>query len=376
MAKRVTILLLAALTMTQWCAAATFRTQRLEQLARAIHLNLPEPLGTDQRIDSATTHLGKPVRVCTNRFGEVSHIGYCLFAPELAAHYQNEPLFQFVERYLLELDLRIDGKSPDLRMDVDRVVLTKGSISLLRTLTPQANFSFDLEEIRRRFFRLTWHLESGSEVSMVVPADCQLIIGATSPEMELMAERDILRSEPMDRDAIMKRWAEVKGYRGDKMLILDGGAYMSRYIRGDLYLSEQDGQLLFNPWQPSESVSNLMLTGLSQAADLPVALTMNRYGGKRDQLDITLRQYISYCLGEGCVLYFGVKQKTDTELTGALFAYNARFAYTHLLDVTFPLSLLNEGTGKIQCTSWVYIPLKLLDDHLFDKQFSRMPEKQ
>ena len=200
------------LMVVQWCAAATYRTQRLEQLAKAIHLSLPTPLETDVRMDSVTTHLGKPIRVCTNRFGEVSHIGYCLFAPELAAHYENEPLFQFVERYLLELDLRIDGKSPDVRMDVDQVVLTRGSLSLLRTLTPQANFSFDLEEIRRRFFRLTWQMESGGEVSMVIPADCQLIIGATSPEMELMAERDILRAVPLDNETIMQRWADAKGY--------------------------------------------------------------------------------------------------------------------------------------------------------------------
>ena len=374
--KTLRLILLLLLTAQHLAAAPSYRTQRLEQIAHAIHLTLPEPLQPNAQMDSVTTHLGKPIHVCTNAFGEVSHIGYQLFAPALVEYYQNEPLFHFVERYLLELDLRIDGKSPDVRMDVDQVVLTRGSISLLRALTPQSNLSFDLEEIRRHFFRMTWRMESGSEVCMVIPADCMLIVGANSPEMELMAERDLLRAKPLDNKDIMLRWAEAKGYRGDKMLILDVGAYMSRYIRGDLYLSEENGQLLFNPWQSTQSVTNLMLTGIGER-DIPMSLTMNRYGGKRDVLDITLRQYISYCLAEGCVLYFGVKQKTDTELTGALFAYNARFAYTHLLDVTVPLSLLNEeGSGKIQSTAWVYIPLKLLDDHLFDKQFSRMPEKE
>ncbi len=378
-----------------------FRTERLGQMAQALHLNLPDSLAANAQMDSVSSFMGKPVYVCTDVYGEVSHIGYQLFAPQLAEYYQNEPLFHFVERYLLELDLRIDGKNPDLRMDIDQVVLTRGSISLLRTLTPQSNFSFDFEEIRRHFYRLTWTLSSGAVVSMVIPADCQLIMGANSPEMELMAERDILRAMPLDEERVMSRWVEAKGVRENNFLILEGGTYMSSYIRGDLYFTEQDGQrnLLISSWQPRESVNNLMLTGLSKL-DLPVSLTMNRYGGKRDQLSITLSQYISFCLQEGCRLYFGIKQVKDGVLTGALFAYNEQFAYTHLLDVTFPLSLLGNGTNEsaegtteetaegaeaetpavggenIRCMAWVYIPLKLVDDRLFDQQFKRGAEKE
>lgn len=359
-------------------------------MSGALRLILPDSLGANVRMDSVSTHLGKPIYLCTDAYGEVSHIGYQLFAPQLAEAYQNVPLFQFVERYMLELDLRLDGKNPDLRMDVDQVVLTRGSMSLLRTLTPQSDFSFELEEVRRHFYRLTWTLANGAVVSMVIPADCQLIVGANSPEMELMAERDILRALPLDEDIVMSRWADAKGYKEDQMLILDGGTYMSRYIRGDLYFMEQDGErnLICNTWQPQQSVSNLMLTGLSKV-DLPVAFTMNRYGGnKRDQLSITLSQYISFCLQEGCLLYFGIKQVKDNMVTGALFAYNERFAYTHLLDVTFPLSLLGNGSEEsaeqavsasnesIRCMAWVYIPLKLVDDRLFDQQFKRGAETE
>ena len=93
----------------------------------------------------------------------------------------------------------------------------------------------------------------------------------------------------------------------------------------------------------------------------------------------TLSQYIAFCLSEGCKLYFGVKQKNDTAVTGALFAYNAKYAYTHLLDVTFPISLLGDKPAeneRIRCTAYVYIPLKLLDDKLFTQDFSRITLKE
>lgn len=380
--RRKAFLLILMMAAVQLCTAATFRTKRLEQIATALALHLPAEPQPSADLGTVANRSGKDIYAVTNHFGEVSHIGYRLFAPELAAHYQNEPLFQFIERYLLELDLRIDGKAPDLRMDIDQVVFTRGNTAILRALSPEANFSFDLEEIRNRFYRMTWTLDGGKEVSMVIPANCQLIIGANAIELELMAARDIRRATTLDRETILGRWAEAKGFKGDNVLILDGGAYMSRYIRGDLYVSEKEGRdhPVCTSWQPMQSVSNLMLTGIGKG-EYPLALTMNRYGKKRDQLDVNLSQYIAFCLAEGCQLYFGVKRKTDTELTGALFAYNPRFAYTHLLDVTFPLSLLDEKASaqageRIRCTAYVYIPLKLLDDKLFTQDFSRVETKE
>ena len=377
MTRRLTSVLLCLWLSVQFAVAATFLTQRLEKVAKAVHLQVPANIGANAQIDTILTHQGKAVRLCTNRYGEVSHIGYCLFSSELVKHYQNESLFHFVERYLLELDLRIDGKSPELRMDVDQVVLTKGSLSQLRSLTPRANFSFEMEEIHRRFYRMTWILANGAEVSMVIPADCQLIMGANQPELELLAERNLKRVEPLSEEAVMQRWAEAEGYRGEGVLILDGGAYMSRYIRGDLYLAEQANRRkpLCSKEKPLQSVSNLMLTGISDRP-MPVSLTLNRYGGKRTTMQIDLKQYIAFCLQEGCLLYFGTKKLENGELKGALFAYNERFAYTHLLDVTFPLSLLSNGEGAIKCTTYVYIPLKLVDDNLFTQQFERIPIKE
>lgn len=371
------VAILMVLLTTQLCHAQTYRTERLKQIASALSLRLPTDLKPSTDLGVVANRGGKEVYATTNAYGEVSHIGYRLFAPELAAHYQNEPLFQFIERYLLELDLRIDGKAADVRMDVDQVVFTRGTTALLRTLTPQTNFSFDMEEIRNRFYRLTWTFDpDGKEVSMVIPANCQLIIGANAIELEQMAVRDIQRAVKMAPKDILERWAEAKGFRGEHALILDGGAYMSRYIRGDLYVSETEGRNhpVCTPWQPMQSVSNLMLTGIADK-EFPLALTMNRYGGKRDQMDVKLSQYIAFCLAEGCKLYFGVKKQTETELTGALFAYNQRFAYTHLLDVTFPLSLLSGQTTtgeRIRCMAYVYIPTKLLDDRLFTQDFSRV----
>ena len=375
--RSVCVVTLMMLLTAQVCHAQTYRTERLRQIASALSLQLPADLKSDADLGAVANRGGKEIYATTNAYGEVSHIGYRLFAPELVAHYQNEPLFHFIERYLLELDLRIDGKTADVRMDVDQVVFTRGTTAILRTLTPTTNFSFDMEEIRNRFYRLTWTFGSeNKDVSLVIPANCQLIIGANAVELEQMAVRDIQRAVAMSRKDILGRWAEAKGFRGEHALVLDGGAYMSRYIRGDLYVSETEGRNhpICTSSQPMQSVSNLMLTGIADK-EFPLALTMNRYGGKRDQLNVTLSQYIAFCLAEGCKLYFGVKKQTDTELTGALFAYNQRFAYTHLLDVTFPLSLLSGQSGeRIRCMAYVYIPTKLLDDRLFTQDFSRVEQ--
>ena len=82
----------------QLCHAQTYRTERLRQIASTLSLRLPADVKSSADLGTVANRGGKDIYAATNAYGEVSHIGYRLFAPELAAHYQNEPLFQFIER--------------------------------------------------------------------------------------------------------------------------------------------------------------------------------------------------------------------------------------------------------------------------------------
>lgn len=337
-------------------AANGFYTHRLEKMAKA--LNKPSLSPTE-----VISAYGKPLRIRTNAYGDVSHIGYKLFNDKLMQLHGASPVFDFLERYLLELDMRLDGRAPLERMDIDQVVITKGSLQLLHAITPDSPFTID--EIKRRMYRVKWTVK-GQTVSLTFPADCQLLIGANAVELEEMMKRDMQRLIPLTSSEIIETWSYAKATRSKDMLIIENGKYLSDMIRGDIYLTELHGkrQLYCSRKNTSISISNIMLTGLFSRI-IPMKLRIDRYGYKADEIDITLQQFVDYCKNEGCKLYFGIKTIDSNTLTGTLFAYNEKMAYNHVLSVKIPLELLDGAEAKITATAYAYIPLQNVTEKFF-----------
>lgn len=88
-----------------------------------------------------------------------------------------------MERYLLELDLRLDGKDAALRMDVDQVVVTKGSLQMLHQLNHQISLQVNIDEMTHKMYRLDLDM-GGKVMTVVIPADNQLLFGGNLIELE------------------------------------------------------------------------------------------------------------------------------------------------------------------------------------------------
>ncbi len=342
----------------QWCVATSFHLPRLQKLATAAHLHLVDSLlGPHIELDSTAIYKGKPVYVRTNAFGDISHIGYRLFAPKMKDSHKGIPVFDFLERYLLELDLKLDGKDPMLRMDIDQVVVIKGSFQQLRQLTPQTPLSIRVEEITRKMYRVLFVFE-GKEIQVTIPADNQLLYGGNIIELEQSFIDGVHRMMAIDASALIQEWNTEHFKRKKDTLVIEGGFYRIDAIRGDLYLTKgkHGRQLLMDRKSPLRSVSNLMLTGMGRN-EVPMRIDFHVYGNKNELQELSLQQFVSYCKSEGCQLYFGTKTLTDSVLTGTLFAYNEKYAYTHMLSVTVPLEILDNGITPITGHAYVYIPL-------------------
>ena len=352
------------------CAATPFKTSLLERMARVIGVVIPDSLSANADLDSVAVVRGKEVHLCTNSQGLVSHIGYRMFNKELMAYYKNHPVFHFVERYLLELDMGLDQRGTVQRMHVDQVKLVAGTLNQLRKVTPQMDLSFSVEEIKRKIYRLKWAFD-GQEVVMTIPANAQLILGANAIELEEIFYRQLPKVFALTGDEVIQDWSSADVTRAGDYLIVSGGIYMSNQVRGDIYLTEKGGKrrLFYSPDCPSRSISNIMLTGIFNR-ELPLKLALNRYGNKVDSLSVTLQQYIAYCKDERCKLYFGIKRCTDTTLEGTLFAYQEDLAYTHMLSVDIPLAILRDEEAAINATAYVYIPLGHIADQYFKQEFN------
>ena len=347
-------------------AATPYRTPRLEKIAKATGITLRDTLDANVTIDSATIFKGKDIHVRTNGLGDIAHIGYNLFSPILKENYGNNPVFDFLERYLLELDLHLDEKTAEVRMDVDQVTTVKVNILMLRQLTPKTDIKFDLDVISRKLYRITCEFDN-KKVRITFPANNELLVGANMTELEEVFRRDVQRMLTISGIDLIFDWSDAKVSRSKDILIIDGGTYLSKMIRGSLYLTEEGGirRLLCDRRDATRSISNIMLTGIFER-NIPLKLDIDRYSGKADTIEITLQQLVAYCKAEGCKLYFGIKKVSEEVLTGTFFAYNELYSYDHMLSISFPLNILEGSEDCVKGKVYTYIPLHFVPDKFFN----------
>ena len=343
-------------------AATSFHTRCLETLAKAIKIKLPDSIGKNVDNDSTWYFAGKQLRIRTNNYGDVSHIGYKLFDSRLIKDYDMQLVLDFIERYALAQDVMEEEDKLEAA-NREYVSFLEGDVSLLNR-NPELPFAFHEKE--RHGYIVEWG--SGKQkVCMQIPADYQLIVGADAVELENIFERNIQRIEPLLLpDTLPQAWKDSRISSADTLLIASNGNYLTDMIRSDLYLHASSGcmRILIDTLKPLQSLNNILLTGCF-GQEILLELAIDKYGYAKTHMEITLQQFLSYCQQEYCRFYLGKKTYTEEMLTATLFAVNHKMAYNHMLSIQFPLSILYGKGGKAKGTLYVYTPLQNITEKFF-----------
>ena len=348
-------------------ATPSFHVKCIKDIYEKIEIQLPDSLGPNVDNDSTWTFSGKTLRVCTNRHGDISQIGYKLFPTAFVQTFQPREVLDFVERYALEVDIcRKFGYKL-----VDRVQLhvsfKQGEAQMLSSVTPEQ--ALTVNEVMDHGFVV----ECGSgdkKVVIEIPLDYQLLIGADAVELENRFERDLDR-EPkvLVNDTLPTAWKSAHISKSDSALVASQGYFLQEQIRSDLYLKKgKDGvfRLDMDKLKSIRYVNNLLLTGVGDQL-IPLTFTFNKYGYKKVKRQTTLQQFLSLCRAEGCQMYIGFKKVADETVSATLFALNRRLAYNHMLSLEYPKSLLESGQGQLKGVLYAYTPLQVFSKEVFTK---------
>ena len=371
-------------------AATPFGSSRLGKIAAAVRMKVPDTMKPLANVDTLGSYGGRRLRVRTNQLGDISHVGYKLFSDQLIRAYGYSPAFDFLERYLLELDLGLDGKTPQQRMDVDRVMITKGNMAMLKQIGESTPLG--IEYVKRRLYRVTWIIK-GKPLTISFQADCQLLMGCDALQLEQRVTRDVPRQnkERKPMAVLLKDWSKAKVSKADSLQILDDGNYLSNLIVRKLYVADGSKNIPLEcvsgptpvvqnalrgsmlpasiPYTSAKNVSlsvnNIMQTGFYSS--IPMDIVLDKYGYKVDTLHVTLRQFLAYCEAEHDKIYMGIKKVSKTELSGTLFILNEQMAYNHVLSFEFPLGILQKQPLAIKARLYAYIPLQNVTEKFFNQ---------
>lgn len=336
----------------------TYATDRLRSMAELLPLAGIDKLSAGEHI--CFSYNNYPLIVRINEWKEVEHIGFYLFRDSKIRQYNPSPVYDFLERYFLELKMPLDiGEA--IRLFVDKVYI-EGNLNVI--------FSFDGTEVftesyvKSKSYIINWNRNGKDLLSVAFDMDYQLLSGCNAIELEQKLVRDIKRHKKLAVSGD-KNWDELEWNQGD-IYTEQGTTYLLDLIRNDLYFEKKGDKaaLLYDSRKPNQTIANMMLSA-DTPGDFDLYVDFDLYGYREEKVCIKLKQWLNYCISNGCVPYFGIKSKDETSLKGTVFMVNEKGGYNHILSVDVPFSELEKQKGNIHARLYAFIPMHNVSDKYF-----------
>lgn len=329
MYKRLIYIILGVALMLKVSAQVNYRTAELQRLSKLL------------AVDEATlkdgynylTVNGQQV-IVTVKGNTVNHIGLRLFG-ESTRNLDNTPVFDFLERYFLQLKYPPTVKTAQKMISDDQFQFVKGSLKTVDDIRPTDGFGFNYD---KRQYTASWNRDGQPLLTVSFPVEYELISGENKIEAENNLLADIKRTEV--KDVTCKTAHDPH--------------YINENFSNRLYY--QKGELVSSVRHPAESASNMLLS-LKAKGQYDLKVTQVSYGFKKTVFNVPLRQWIAFCQNSGCVLYVGIEDISEKgEVSAVVLAVNEAENYNHVLTVTIPQVTIHDKKGSLNARLYPYVP--------------------
>lgn len=359
--RTICILTLLLLVCSSQASTAVFATKRLANLAGYLSLQSLDTLNAG--INESYSYKNRPLSIRVNQWGEIEHIGLKLFSQNQRNSFPL-PIYDFLERHLLERNVSPTDSEEGTRMQWDKVYFSVGSSATALKIDSTAEFlenHFDL-----KVYRVTWIVNEEIILQLSFDMDYQLMSGCTEIELE---KKFMLNLSRYEAGFYTNHRLIIFPSEGDEF-IRQGDFFISPLIRNEMYYTKKSGKwkLVRSEKRLSHSIANMMLdANLDEQVRLDIV--MDQYGYKKDSLCTTYRQFIQICIHEGCMPYYGLKEKKDDLYSSTVFLVNWQGGYLHMLSAEIPKSIIDKPKDSvIKGKLYTYIPLFNVSDKILNPQ--------
>ena len=334
-----------------------FSTLKLKAIASSLSLSGLDTLSTGEYFDFS--YKTRPLSVRVNRWNKIEHIGLKLFNSSVK---DGKPLsvYDFIERYLLELDLN-KGTEQAIRLGFNQISFLVGDSNTVFDFDGTEEFDCSFEMFRT--CHAEWKRKGQTVLSMSFDLDYQMLSGCDIVELEQNYLNKLKYYEALPSND----FHEFNFPHKETYYIVQGTTFMLDAIRNDLYFKKgETWSLLSDTLKPVQSISNTMISR-NVVGDYNLTIDFDLYGYKVVQTTVRLDDWLGLCEEEGCVAYFGLKEKLIDGYTGTVFMVNENCGYIHMLSVEFSMDTLRKKKGDIEGRMFVYIPLHNVNKYFFNQ---------
>lgn len=342
-----------------------FATARLEAMASLLPLDWSRLTSGDNYEYSYSGHL---LHVRVNQWNEIDHIGYRLFSTEVRTR-NPLPIYDFLERYFLELDLSEDiDKS--VRLAIDKVQLSNRDLNVIHQFDGSETLKIDMLNLKK--YQVSWSKDGQEIQTITFDMDYQLLSGCNIVEAEEKLLKELQRHQPDSLNQASATFPEADS-TNHLYWQKDQGTYILDEIRHTLYYERDETQkwkLVCDTLHPLWSTFNLMLSK-EMSHNCYLETVVDLYGYNEKEILVSLKKWIDFCISQGCKSYLGIKTHTDETITGTVFIVNEKMGYNHMLSIELNKDIIATRKGNIKSRLYAYIPLHNVSDDYF--QFYSLP---
>lgn len=329
MNKRLLYIILSLILTLTASAQKNYRTAELRRLATLLAVDESSLKEGYNYLDIKNQHI-----VVTVKGNTVMHIGLRLFAED-TRKLDNTPVFDFLERYFLQLKYPPTLITAQKMISDDQFQFMKGSLKTVDDIQPTDGFGFNYD---KRQYIATWNRDGQPLLSVSFPVEYELISGENKIEAENNLLADIKRTE----------------IKNTNSKTAHDPHYINKNFSNRLYY--QKGELVSSERHPAETTANMLLS-MKAKGQYELKVTQVSYGFKKTVFDVPLRQWIAFCQNSGCHLYVGIEKIGDKgEVNAVVLAVNEAENYNHVLTVTIPQEAIHNQKGSLEARLYPYVP--------------------
>lgn len=318
---------------------------------------IPTPITKDQRSDiyvllDCDTILnvdGYSVHLIREN-GEDLFSGLNLFSPDMKESADKDLLGR------IEADLyKVILQKSDTKEVVSKIV--KGNLTDFKSITSDTPCT--VCSVNSKNMRVEWNLH-GKIIAVEIPVSYETAKGTDRSKTENSMINRIKKSDG-NRNTIIIDKDNLESF-GEDLFLSPGGSYHSKDITHNIYFDSS-----LNPiWDTNhvfESFADLFILPSAKYGDVEVLLTVLKHEyGEKETIATTVNKMLAEFEKDDCVPFWGVEKLTNGILEGALFLYNQKQGYDHVLKIECDPEEIINGNGQIKARASLFIPTNNVDN--------------
>jgi len=351
----------------------TFALKKLEDIASL----LPEQYLIDRDTMMICPDLceSKSLVIQYNAKHQVSHLGISMFSKEIK-EILNEPVCNFVERFLLEILLSADDNAIHSLLNHYGVSIQKNGIkfgernvnsiqAILNEIEDPVYFTLTKDD---KAYTAAWEYGSQNLFAIQFPLNRELITGTNKIEADNVLF-DQLKDNNCNSISALTNYMFEDGdltSNDGSVFVCKGDSFLLGMINENTYYKKttEGYQLIFDEKYPNESLSNLFL-GNFENDKLKIHVTHTMYGNYNPEFEMKLNDFICF-FKQDFKVYAASYQKEPGVIHSTVIFENKQYNYIHLLLIRTQNETIFNGNGVLSASFRSNIPQHNIDNLVRD----------